>query len=285
MNIDNFMRDVPMKDNYTLMTGLDSYDTPEDLPQSRLFKLMFNSRWYFYAVNFGVFCRSGRLGQLGKLDAEAQIRMSATNLRLTERCGSRVHVRGREHLRALNGRPVVLMGNHMSLLETGVFHAVAREYVDFAFVVKDTLMKVPYFKDILKSIGNIPVERKDPREDLKTVLNEGKKILSAGKSLIVFPQSTRSVTFDPEKFNSLGVKIAKSAGVPIVPFALKTDFLTQGKGIFRDLGPVHPGRETWFEFGPAMEVTGNGKEQLQQTVEFIQDRLEKWFQNESRELK
>lgn len=285
MNIDNFMRDVPMKDNYTLMTGLDSYDTPEDLPQSRLFKLMFNSRWYFYAVNFGVFCRSGRLGQLGKLDAEAQIRMSATNLRLTERCGSRVHVRGREHLRALNGRPVVLMGNHMSLLETGVFHAVAREYVDFAFVVKDSLMKVPYFKDILKSIGNIPVERKDPREDLKTVLNEGKKLLSAGKSLIVFPQSTRSVTFDPEKFNSLGVKIAKSAGVPIVPFALKTDFLTQGKGIFRDLGPVHPGRETWFEFGPAMEVTGNGKEQLQQTVEFIQDRLEKWFQNESRELK
>ena len=279
------MRDVPMKDNYTLMTGLDSYDTPEDLPQSRLFKLMFNSRWYFYAVNFGVFCRSGRLGQLGKLDAEAQIRMSATNLRLVERCGSRVHVRGREHLRALNGRPVVLMGNHMSLLETGVFHAVAREYVDFAFVVKDSLMKVPYFKDILKSIGNIPVERKDPREDLKTVLNEGKKILSAGKSLIVFPQSTRSVTFDPEKFNSLGVKIAKSAGVPIVPFALKTDFLTQGKGIFRDLGPVHPGRETWFEFGPAMEVTGNGKEQLQQTVEFIQDRLEKWFQNESRELK
>lgn len=279
------MRDVPMKDNYTLMTGLDSYDTPEDLPQSRLFKLMFNSRWYFYAVNFGVFCRSGRLGQLGKLDAEAQIRMSATNLRLAERCGSRVHVRGREHLRALNGRPVVLMGNHMSLLETGVFHAVAREYVDFAFVVKDSLMKVPYFKDILKSIGNIPVERKDPREDLKTVLNEGKKLLSAGKSLIVFPQSTRSVTFDPEKFNSLGVKIAKSAGVPVVPFALKTDFLTQGKGIFRDLGPVHPGRETWFEFGPAMEVTGNGKEQLQQTVEFIQDRLEKWFQNESRELK
>lgn len=274
-----------MENNYTLLTGLDSYDTPENLPQSRLFKLMFNSRWYFYAVNFGVFCRTGRLGQLGKLDLEAQIRMSGINLRLTERCGSRVHVRGREHLRALNGRPVVLMGNHMSLLETGVFHAVAREYVDFAFVVKDSLMRVPYFKDILKSIGNIPVERKDPREDLKTVLTEGKRLLSEGKSLIVFPQSTRTATLEPDKFNSLGVKIAKSAGVPVVPFALKTDFLTQGKGIFRDLGPVHPGRETWFEFGPAMEVTGNGKEQLQQTIEFIQDRLEKWFKNESRELK
>ena len=273
-----------MKNKFAVMPGLDSYDTPEDLPQSKLFKLMFNSRWYFYAVNFGVFCRTGRLGQLGKLDGDAQIWMSSINLRLAERCGSRVHVRGREHLRALNGRPVVLMGNHMSLLETGVFHSVAREYVDFAFVVKDSLMKVPYFKDILKSIGNIPVARKDPREDLKTVLAEGKRILSEGKSLIVFPQSTRTAVLDPEKFNSLGVKIAKSAGVPIVPFALKTDFLTQGKGIFRDLGPVHPGRDTWCEFGPAMEVTGNGKEQLQQTIDFIQDRLDKWFKAEGREL-
>ena len=274
-----------MNSDFEIMPGLDSYDTPADLPQSRLFKLMFNSRWYFYAVNFGVFCRCGRLGQKGELDAAAQTRLSSVNLRLAERCGSPVHVRGREHLRALNGRPVVLMGNHMSLLETGIFHAVAREYVDFAFVVKASLMQVPYFKDILKAIGNIPVERKNPREDLKVVLSEGKKILEQGKSLIVFPQSTRSAVLDPEKFNSLGIKIAKSAGVPIVPFALKTDFLTQGKGIFRDLGPVHPGRHTWFEFGPAMEITGNGQEQLQQTIEFIQSRLEVWFKTEGRELK
>jgi len=266
-----------------VMTGLDSYDTPADAPQSRLFRLMLCSRWYFYAVNFGVFCRSGRLGQQGKLDGDAQIRMSSINFRLTESCGSPVHVRGREHLRALNGRPVVLMGNHMSLLETGLFHAVAREYVDFAFVVKDSLMRVPYFKDILSAIGNIPVERKNPRDDLKTVLTEGKRLLTSGKSLIVFPQSTRSPFLDPEKFNSLGVKIAKSAGVPVVPFALKTDFLTQGRGPFRDLGPVHPGRHTWFEFGPAMEITGNGQEQLQWTIDFIQSRLKRWFEAESRE--
>ena len=116
-------------------------------------------------------------------------------------------------------------------------------------------------------------------------MNEGKKLLAEGKSLIVFPQSTRTASFEPEKFNSLGIKIAKSAGVPVVPFALKTDFLSQGKGIFRDLGPVHPGRHTWFEFGPAMEITGNGQEQLQQTVEFIQSRLEEWFKAENRELK
>ena len=272
-----------MKYDLNIMTGRDSYDTPEDFPQSKLFKFMLRSRWYYYAGNFGVFCRTGRFGQLGKLDAAAQIRFSSMIFRLAESCGSQFHVRGREHLRNVAGKPVVLMGNHMSLLETGVFHAVAREYVDFAFVVKDSLMRVPYFKDILKSIGNSPVERKNPREDLKVVLSEGKRLLSEGKSLIVFPQSTRSATIDPEHFNSLGVKIAKAAGVPVVPFALKTDFLTQGKGIFRDLGPVYPGRHTWFEFGPAMEITGNGQEQLQKSIEFIQGRLDEWFRAESRE--
>jgi 1-acyl-sn-glycerol-3-phosphate acyltransferase len=241
---------------------------------------MFNSRWYFYAVNFGVFCKTGRLGQLGKLDGPAQIRMSSMNLRLTERCGSPVHVRGREHLRALEGRPVVLMGNHMSLLETGIFHAVAREYVDFAFVVKDSLMRVPYFKDILKAIGNIPVERKNPREDLKTVLSEGKRILQGGRSIIIFPQSTRSNDVDPEHFNTIGIKLAKSAGVPILPFALKTDFTKVGK-LVRDMGPVNPKHEVWYEFFPAMEVEGNGHEQHKQIIELIKGRVDAWRKAEN----
>jgi hypothetical protein len=34
-----------------------------------------------------------------------------------------------------------------------------------------------------------------------------------------------------------------------------------------------------------MEITGNGQEQLQKTIDFIQSRLEEWFKNEGRELK
>lgn len=269
-------------EKFVNMNGLDRYDTPDDAPKSRLFPLLLKSRWYFYAVDFGIFCRSGYLGKRGLLDKDAQIRLSCGNVRLLESCGSKVHVIGREHLRALNGRPAVLMGNHMSLLETGMLHAAAREYVDFAFVVKASLLKIPYFKDILYSIGNIAVTRDNPREDLKCVLTKGKELLQSGKSLIVFPQSTRTAQFRPEHFNSIGIKIARSAGVPVVPFALKTDFLSQGK-VLRDLGPIHPGRQVWIEFAPAMELTGNGQEQLQWTIDFIQSRLKQWFAAEKRE--
>lgn len=264
-----------------LFKNADSYDTPAATPKSRLFRLPGCRRWYFYAGNFGIFCRAGRSGKAGKLDKNAQIFYSSGNIRLIERCGGKVHLRGLANLRAVADRPVVLIGNHMSLLETAVFHAVIREYVDFSFVVKESLLKVPYFREILLALGAIPVTRSNPREDLKTVLTQGKKLLQSGRSLIVFPQSTRSGEIDPEKFNSLGVKIAKSAGVPVVPFALKTDFLANGRWI-RDLGAVRPEREVWFEFAPAMEISGNGQTEQQAIVDFITSRVAAWRSAESK---
>ena len=62
----------------------------------------------------------------------------------------------------------------------------------------------------------------------------------------------------------------------ILPLALKTDIIANGKGKFRDVGPVHPEHEVWFEFGQAMDVTGNGQEQQQKIIEFISDRLNCW---------
>ena len=166
-----------------LFPGVDSYDTPAGHKVALGFKLMFRSRWYFYMHNFGTFIKSGRCAAKGKLDRERQIRYSSENIRLIENCGGSVHLRGLNNLRDLEGRPAVIIGNHMSLLETAVMHAIIREYVDFSFVIKRSLLKIPYFKHILFMMGAIPVSRTNPREDLKTVLTEGKKLLESGRSM------------------------------------------------------------------------------------------------------
>ncbi len=255
--------------------GLDRYDTPESLPVATGFRLTGRSRWYFYFDNFRTFCIAGLAGRRGKLDAATQMALSNRNIDLVERCGGRIHLRGLNHLRELDGRPAVLVGNHMSLLECGLLHAVIRPYVDFSFVVKESLMKVPYFGDILRSLGAIPVTRSNPRDDLRKVLADGRKILESGRSLIIFPQSTRSEYFRPDHFNTIGVKLAKSAGVPVLPFALKTDLVATGS-LVRDLGPVRPERAVWFEFAPALTITGNGSEQQQTVVDFIAARVNAW---------
>ena len=253
----------------------DAYDTPESMRKSMLYRLSLGSRWYFYLNNFGIFARTGRCGRRGRLDKERQIYYSNKNFRLVEKCGGRIHLRGLENLRDVSGEPVVLIGNHMSLLETALFHAVAREYLDFTFVIKQSLLTVPFFRDIMRSLGAIPVGRENPRDDLRAVLGDGKKVLESGRSIIIFPQSTRSETFDAAKFNSIGIKLAKSAGVRVLPFALKTDFLGNGKYL-RDMGPVRPKCGVYFEFAPARAVEGNGQALQQEIIGFIQSRLASW---------
>ena len=266
--------------SYYLFEGMDSYDTPAGVKRSWIYNLMLRSRWYFYFYNFGIFIRSGLAGKKGKLDKEAQIRLSSENVGLIERMGGSVHIRGLENIRKCAGKPAVLIGNHMSLLETAMMHALVREHLDISFVVKKSLLDVPIFRHILKSLHAIPVSRTNPREDLKAVLTEGKKMLEAGCTMIVFPQSTRSAVFDPEQFNSIGIKLAKSAGVPVIPMALKTDFLSNGK-ICRDLGPVHPKKAVHFEFGEPLMIEGNGQQQHQAVIDFISGCFARWQQEDA----
>lgn len=262
-----------------LFKDVDSYDTPENHPVSVWYRIF--RRWYFYAINFSVFIKCGQLGKHGKLDGEAQTQQSTRNLTLVENCGGKVHLRGLEHVRALKGRPCVLVANHMSLLETAMMHAVCREYVDFSFVIKESLNRIPYFRYIMSALDAIAVTRRNPKEDLKTVLTEGKRVLTGGRSVIIFPQHTRTEEFIPENFNTIGIKLAKSAGVPVLPLALKTDFTKNGK-IVRDMGAICPEHEVWFEFAPAVEIEGNGHEQHRQIVEFIKSRVDSWKAAEGR---
>ncbi|MCQ2379399.1 MAG: 1-acyl-sn-glycerol-3-phosphate acyltransferase [Victivallaceae bacterium] len=265
-----------------LFNGMDSYDTPADVETTFWSRLFGGTRLYFYSGCFRTFVLAGKDAQKGKLSKEQQIRHSSENIKLIERIGGKLHLRGLDKLRANAGKPMVIAGNHMSLLETALVHAILREYVDFSFVIKASLLKTPYMKDILSSFESIPVTRQNPREDLKTVLGRGKEILRSGRALIIFPQSTRSETFDPESCGTLAVKLAKSAGVPMMPMALKTDLISNGRGKLKDLGPIHPEKEVWFEFGDPMDITGNGREQHQAFCDFVSTRLVEWRRMETK---
>ena len=265
--------------NY-LFTGND-YDTPDNVPHAFMDNLLLRSRWYFYWKNFGIFVRTGKCGQAGKLDAFMQTEFSNGNTRLLEAVGGKLHLRNLDNINKLNGQPAVIVANHMSLLETALLHSVMRPRLDFTFVIKRSLFDVKYFGDIMRSLEAIAVDRVNPRDDFKAVLTEGKERLSRGKSIVLFPQATRSEAFIPENFNTIGIKLAKSAGVPVLPLALKTDFLGNGK-LIRDMGPVHRSHEVYFEFGEPVMVTDSGKELHENIIAFIQDRLNKWYAAEGR---
>jgi 1-acyl-sn-glycerol-3-phosphate acyltransferase len=207
-------------------------------------------------------------------DRSAWAESSYRILKLIEGCGGRFHLRGLNNLRSFTG-PVVFISNHMSMLETFVFPCIIAPIMEVTFVVKESLVKHFLFGPVMRSRDPIVVTRKNPREDLQVVLKNGRELLSKGISVIIFPQSTRMAEFDSESFNSLGVKLAKASGVHVLPIALKTDFWENGR-FLKDIGPVSRHKPIHMVFGKPIEVTGNGKDEHKQIVEFIVDNLQRW---------
>ena len=100
---------------------------------------------------------------------------------------------------------------------------------------------------------------------------------AVGTSVIIFPQSTRAEEFKPSEFNSLAVKLARKAQVRLMPVAIKTDFWGNGKvSLFKEFGPLHRDRTAYMDFGEPFTVKGNGNEEHQMVIDFIEKRLNKW---------
>lgn len=205
------------------------------------------------------------------------VKRSKDLLRAAERCGAEVHVTGLDHVQKQCAQgPVVFIGNHMSTLETFTLPGILLPFTPLTFVLKRELMNFPLLGKILKTLDPVTVTREDPRADLKEVLQGGTRRLQEGRSVTVFPQTTRRADFDAESFNTLGVKLAARAGVPAIPLALKTDFWSTGR-LIKDFGPIRPARNIHFAFGSPITVDRqNSREAHQSIVEFVREHLQSW---------
>ena len=212
----------------------------------------------------------------GQCDDTAWVYASAWVADLIERMGCPIEVEGMDAIEAVDG-PCLFVANHMSTLETFMLPAMIRPRRPVTFVVKKSLTTMPLFGPVMCSRDPIVVGRTNPREDLTAVLNGGLERLKKGISIIVFPQHTRSREFNPQMFNSIGVKLAKKAGVPIVPLALKTDAWGQGTKI-KELGPVKVGMTVRYNFASPISVTGQGKEEQAAICQHIERLLGQWQQ-------
>ena len=210
----------------------------------------------------------------GRCDDAAWVYSSLWVLEALESSGFHLEVENLGALRRCSG-PCVFVANHMSTLETFVLPGIIRPTRPLTFVVKDSLVKMPCFGPIMRSRDPVVVGRVNPREDLQTVLREGKKRLENGVSIVVFPQSTRSVELEMEHFNSIGVKLARAACVPAIPLALKTDAWGSG-GKIKEFGRIRPEMPVRFRFGEAIDIKGNGKKEHLAICDFISRTVRAW---------
>ena len=251
-----------------LETG--SYRTDPHRPVSALGR---SDIWYYLRL-LKFLWDGSRLVAQGKYSDPVWAAHSMTYLSIVEDCGGVFDISGFEHSVRL-GRSCVYIGNHMSLLEAFVTPSIFLSLNRPAAVAKKSLLNYPLLGPITRAVDPIAVGRTNPREDLKSVLEQGKACLDNNRSVVLFPQATRSATFNPKAFNSLGVKLAKRAGAPIIPLALKTDFIQNGK-LIKDLGSLDRTKTIHMKFGEPLRVEENEKDANLKIISFIQESLEEW---------
>lgn len=228
----------------------------------------------FYLPMMKTVLGSSRAAKRGRYGDDEWVSSSCEILKHLEKAGVEFHI---EHLDVVKNMasPCVFIGNHMSTLETFVLPCIMNPLHPIVFVVKKELTEYPVFRHVNNSRNPIVVGRKNPKEDLQNMMIQAEDRLKKGISILIFPQTTRTPQFDPQQFNTIGVKIAKRNNVPVVPLALKTDAWGNGK-LIKDFGKINPNVPVHFAFDQPRIVEGNGKETHEYIIKFIQSKLQAW---------
>ncbi len=116
---------------------------------------------------------------------------------------------------------VIFASNHQSAADIGIL----LDYIpgSFKFIVKKEYFKVPIFGWYTALAGHLPVDREEGSEANKT-LERAKAILKQGKSIMIFPEGTRSRDGKLGPFKRGSLKLAFETGRPIVPIAISGSY-------------------------------------------------------------
>ena len=228
----------------------------------------------FYAQAIAHMSRAAYKAARGRLDNAELVKGSQALRRSLESVGVRFEISGLDRV-DWQGGPYVFVANHMSSLETQILPAILDKAAPCTFVVKSSLLRYPILGPVLRGFDPITVDRADPRADLRRVIEDGTDRLRRGMSVIVFPQAHRTATFSRKTFNSIGMRLARAAGVPMVPIALDTATWMPGR-LVKDIGWIVPARPARFAFGEAIATGADGAAAHRAVMDFIETRLAEW---------
>ena len=146
-------------------------------------------------------------------------------------CGVRVTLEGRERLD--DRVPCIYMSNHQSYFD--IFVLLGYLPLDFKFILKEELMRIPLFGSTMRRAGYIGIDRGDPRKALRS-MNEAAEKVKKGASVLIFPEGTRSEDGALQDFKKGGFHLALKSGCDIVPLTIRNTRRIVPKGSLRIQG-------------------------------------------------
>nr|WP_275976243.1 lysophospholipid acyltransferase family protein [Geothrix oryzisoli] len=113
-------------------------------------------------------------------------------------------------------QPVIFMSNHESQMDPPIL--IGALPVPAVYIAKKEVKYLPFVGWAAWVAGVIFIDRGDRERAIKSI-HEAANEIRGGKSVVIFPEGTRSRTGDMLPFKKGGFALAIDAGVPIVPMA------------------------------------------------------------------
>jgi 1-acyl-sn-glycerol-3-phosphate acyltransferase len=177
--------------------------------------------------------------------------------------GVRVRVLHRE--RFAEDASFVVAANHESFYDILVLLAVLPMSV--RFLAKRNLFRLPFLGWSIAAAGFIPVDR-EARSRNTGVVDAALARLQNGRSLVVFPEETRTRTGELLPFKTGAALIASRSGLPILPLGLGGTLRIQRRGGFM----ITPSRVA-LSVGEPISASGEGKRERSELTEELRRRI------------
>lgn len=193
------------------------------------------------------FQKQGRLAELETLVTKKVIWWMSTLLRLA---GVEVHVRGSEQIPK---GAVLFASNHQGNFDIPIL--LCGLDTPHGLVAKSELGKIPFIRVWMRYLGCVFLDRNNPRKSA-AAMNEAAELLQQGRSMIIFPEGTRSRGGPIGEFKSGAFKIALKTKVPVVPVCIEGSYQAMEAHGFR----IHPAKVT-VHILPPVQTEGLTKEE------------------------
>ncbi len=140
----------------------------------------------------------------------------------------RLKLEGREKIPW--NRPVVLVANHRSFVDTLALNKVRRP---FKWVSKAENFKIPFIGMVLSLTNCVRIQRGSIRAGYQFI-SQAEKEMKKGSSVMIFPEGTRSKTGKMRNFQDGAFVLAKKMNCGMIPIAhIGTE------------KALHAGKESW----------------------------------------
>lgn len=177
-----------------------------------------------------------------------------------------------ENISLSEGTPIIFVANHQSLFDISPIGYFMRRYHP-KFISKIELGKgIPSISYNLKKGGSVLIDRKNPKQAIPEIKKMAQYIEENKRSVLIFPEGTRSKTGEIKPFSETGLKIlckfAPSAY--IVPITINNSYKIMPYGMF----PLGLGNKLEFIFHEPLAIQGaNFEELLAKTEQTIVKKL------------